>query len=599
MTAESPSHLETLKSLIPYLWPKNNLEARARVVIAGVCLLSAKVANLYVPLFYKQAIDQLNPDDIGVIVIPLGLILAYGGARVMSLVFAELRDILFSKVGQRAVRQISVQVFNHLHWLSLRFHLERKTGKLSRSLERGARALETLLRFSLFNIFPTLTEIVLTGFILWFLFDIWFTAVTLGTIGTYIVLTFIISEWRTKFRREMNTIDSKANSRAIDSLLNYETVKYFNKEGLESRRYDQTLAAYEKAAILSTVSLSVLNIAQAVIIACGLTAVMLMAAQGIQEGSMTIGDFVLVNTYLMQLYIPLNFFGFIYREVKQALTDLEELFALLDVNREIADKPGVEDLKCRYGEVVFDRVCFSYESRREILSDISFRISPGQTVALVGASGSGKSTIARLLFRFYDIDAGRILIDGQDIREVKQTSLRAAMGVVPQDTVLFNDTISYNIGYGHPEYRGEGEVGEEIERAAQLASISEFIESLPDKYYTFVGERGLKLSGGEKQRVAIARTILKNPPILIFDEATSALDTHTEREIQASLVEVSTGRTTLVIAHRLSTIIEADEILVLEEGRIIERGKHRDLILREGTYARMWRSQQESSPSFI
>jgi ATP-binding cassette subfamily B protein len=584
-----------IRSLLPYLWPVGEWNLRARVVVALACLAVAKLANVYVPILYKQAVDALGgAGGVGgaalAVALPVGIILAYGLARVLALGFGELRDAVFAKVAQRAIRSVALNVFRHLHALSLRFHLERQTGGLSRSIERGTRAIQTLLSFMLFNILPTLLEILLVCAILWALFDVWFALVTFVTVVAYIAYTLAITEWRMKFRREMNEQDNRANTKAIDSLLNFETVKYFGNEEHEARRYDSALKSYETAAVKSQVSLSLLNVGQAAIIAAGLTAVMWMAARGIVSGTMTVGDFVLVNTYLLQLYQPLNFFGFVYREIKQALADMEKMFELLGVDREVADSPGAQDLATRGGTVTFDDVSFGYDPRRPILKGVSFTVPAGRTVAIVGPSGAGKSTISRLLFRFYDASGGRVTIDGQDIREVTQRSLRAAIGIVPQDTVLFNDTVYYNVAYGRPDASPA-----EVERAARLAHIHDFVMSLPDGYQTAVGERGLKLSGGEKQRVAIARAILKSPAILLFDEATSALDTHTEREIQANLREVSRGRTTLVIAHRLSTVIDADEILVLEQGRVAERGGHAELLALGGRYAAMWQQQQEAA----
>jgi ABC-type transport system involved in Fe-S cluster assembly fused permease/ATPase subunit len=581
---------ETIRSLLPYLWPRNEMELRVRVVAAIVCLFIAKIANVYVPVLYKHAIDALGTTAGTIAVLPVGMILAYGLARVLSLAFGELRDAIFAKVAQRSIRAVALNVFRHLHALSLRFHLERQTGGLSRSVERGTKAIQTLLSFMLFNILPTLLEILLVCAILWGMFNIWFALATFLTVVLYIAYTLVITEWRTKFRREMNEMDNQANTKAIDSLLNYETVKYFGNEEHEARRYDNALSFYEKAAVRSQTSLSLLNIGQAAIISIGLTVVMYMAARGIMAGTMTIGDFVLVNTYLLQLYQPLNFFGFVYREIKQGLADMEKMFELLEIDREIADAPGAKALEVAGATVAFEGVEFGYDPRRPILKGVSFTVPAGRTVAIVGPSGAGKSTISRLLFRFYDPNAGGILIDGQDISAITQASLRAAIGIVPQDTVLFNDTIFYNIAYGRP-----GASVEEVERAAKLAHIHDFVLRLPDGYKSMVGERGLKLSGGEKQRVAIARTILKQPDILLFDEATSALDTHTEREIQANLREVSRGRTTLVIAHRLSTVIDADEIIVLEDGSIVERGRHAELLARRGAYAAMWTRQQEAA----
>ena len=578
-----------VRMLLPYLWPKDGLEMRARVVLALTSLILAKVAVVYVPVFYKEAVDALTAQPGLALVLPVGVILAYGGARVLSLAFGEIRDAIFAKVGQRAIRHVALEVFRHLHALSLRFHLERQTGGLSRSIERGTTAIDNLLRYMLFNILPTIFEIVLVFVILWSLLDVWFALVTLVTVVAYIAYTIRVTEWRLKFRRAMIDQDTRANARAIDSLLNYETVKYFGNEPHEARRFDEALKSYERAAVLSQSSLSLLNIGQAAIISVGVTAIMYMAAQGIVAGTMTVGDFVLVNTYLLQLYQPLGIFGWVYREIKQSLVDMEKMFELLAVDREVQDPPGAPALRLEGGSIAFENVAFGYDARRPILKGISFTVPAGRTVAIVGPSGAGKSTISRLLYRFYDVDSGRITIDGQDIRAVTQDSVRAAIGIVPQDTVLFNDTILYNILYGRPS-AGE----EDAKEAARLARIDGFVASLPDGWATQVGERGLKLSGGEKQRVAIARTVLKNPCILLFDEATSALDSLTEQEIQGNLRELSTGRTTLIIAHRLSTVVDADEILVLDEGRIVERGSHLALLAQGGAYAEMWARQQEA-----
>ena len=580
---------DALKALSRYLWPRHAKEIRLRVLVALGLLALAKLANVYVPILYKEAVDILAVETSAIVVLPLALILGYGIIRVLSIIFAELRDAVFAKVGQRAVRTVGLETFRHLHGLALRFHLERQTGGLTRSIERGTKGIDFLLTFMLFNIIPTLFEIVLVCAILWAMFDIWFALITFVTVAGYIVFTLLVTEWRIQFRRRMNENDNLANTRAIDSLLNYETVKYFGNEEHEARRFDHALERYETAAVRSKTTLSALNTGQAAIIGIGLTAIMVMAANGIRDGSMTIGDFVLVNTYMIQLYMPLNFLGFVYREIKQSLIDIEAMFHLLNVAPEIEDRPGAPALRPGPGEIVFDRVSFAYDPRRPILKDVSFTVPPGHTVAIVGASGAGKSTISRLLFRFYDVTEGAVRIDGQDVRDVTQTSVREAIGIVPQDTVLFNDTIYYNIAYGRPATSTPSEV----EEAARLAAIHDFIMATPDGYQTMVGERGLKLSGGEKQRVAIARTILKQPRILLLDEATSALDTHTEREIQSAIRLVSADRTTLVIAHRLSTIVDADEIIVLDDGCIVERGRHADLLVRGQNYAAMWRRQQQ------
>jgi len=591
-TASGPQvrgDLNTLRTLAPYLWPKGEPVMRARVVIALSMLALAKVATVYVPVLYKQAVDLVSGGPGFAASALISLVVAYGVVRIAQQAFAELREFFFARVAQRSIRKVALKTFRHLHALSLRFHLDRQTGGLSRSIERGTKGIEFLLNFMLFNILPTLLEIVLVAGILWYLFDVWYALVTLVTIGGYIGFTMWVTEWRLHHRREMNAQDQKANTSAIDSLLNYETVKYFGNEEHEARRYDSSLERYEDAAVRSRTSLSLLNIGQGLIIAVGLTGIMTMAGLGVQAGKLTTGDFVLVNTYLIQLYLPLNFLGFVYREIKQSLADMEAMFRLLAESREIADAPGAGDLPAGPGLVEFDDVQFNYRPDRAILKGVSFTVEPGETVAIVGPSGAGKSTISRLLFRFYDATGGAVRIDGADIRTVSQASVRAALGIVPQDTVLFNDTIYYNIAYGKP-----GATTEEVEQAARHARIHDFVLSLPDGYETMVGERGLKLSGGEKQRVAIARTILKNPRIFLFDEATSALDSHTEKAIQGSLREVSRDRTTLVIAHRLSTVVDADQILVLEAGRIVERGSHAELLAAEGVYAGMWRRQQET-----
>src|SRR4051795_9737029 len=582
--------LRALRGLAPYLWPRESLELRLRVVLAMVLLIAGKLVNITIPLFYKHAVDALSEPHPGLVAVPVALILAYGAARVLSQGFNELRNAVFAKVGQRAVRRIALSTFRHIHALSLRFHLERRTGGLARAVERGTAGIEFLLSFMLFNVVPTLFEIAVVCAILWRLYDWTFAVVTLATIVFYIAFTFIVTDWRIRHRREMNTRNTEANTKAVDSLLNYETVKYFANEAHEAERYDRALRAYERAAVKSETTLATLNVGQGAIIAAGLIGVMLLAARGVATDGMTVGDFVLVNAYLLQLYTPLNFLGVVYRNIKQSLTDLEQMMALMKIAPEIEDRPGAPTLAVPHGAIRFRHVDFRYDPRRAILRDVDFSMPPGSKFAIVGSSGAGKSTIARLLFRFYDPQSGAIEIDGQDLRHVTQDSLRRAIGVVPQDTVLFNDTIYYNIAYGRPDASRA-----EVERAARHARIHDFIASLPDGYEAVVGERGLKLSGGEKQRIAIARVVLKAPQILIFDEATSALDTKTEREIQASLAEVARHRTTLVIAHRLSTVIDADQILVLEAGKIVERGTHGELLAPRGPYATMWARQQEAA----
>ena len=574
----------TLKTLLPYL-----LEWKWRVLLALVSLVAAKMANVGVPLVLKQLIDKLAPmpgNPAYALVVPVGLLIAYGLLRLSATVFTELREFFFARVTQRAVRTIALKVFRHLHALSLRFHLNRQTGGVTRDIERGTRGISSLVSYTLFSILPTIVEITLVLGYLSFQYDIWFSGITVVALATYIIFTILITEWRTHFRRTMNDLDSKASTKAIDSLLNYETVKYFGNEEYEASRYDHGLQKYERAAVRSQTSLTLLNTGQSLIIAIAVTLILWRATLGVTNGSMTLGDLVLVNAFMIQLYIPLNFLGVLYREIKQSLADMEKMFALLDQHRDVADVSNAQALALSSAELTFSHVDFSYEANRKILFDVDFTVSAGTTTAVVGHSGSGKSTLARLLFRFYDVNSGAILIDGQDIRQVTQVSLRNAIGIVPQDTVLFNDSIAYNIAYGRP-----GANQEEIIAAAKAAYIHDFIVSLPDGYDTTVGERGLKLSGGEKQRVAIARTLLKNPAILVFDEATSALDSQAEQAIQLQLKEIARNRTTLVIAHRLSTVADADQILVMDQGRIVERGTHAQLLAAGTVYAQMWERQ--------
>jgi ABC-type transport system involved in Fe-S cluster assembly fused permease/ATPase subunit len=571
----------TFRTLLPYL-----LEYKGRVTLALCFLSAAKLANVGVPLLMKQIVDALDSKT-AVLVLPVALLVVYGLLRLSTTLFAELRDIVFVRVTKRAIRRVALQVFRHLHSLSLRFHLDRQTGGVSRDIERGTRGISTLLSYMLFSIIPVILEFSLVAIVLLTKFDWRFAAVTLVAVILYMTFTFSVTEWRMEIRRRANELDSKANTRAIDSLLNYETVKYFNAEEFEARRYDENLRKYETAEVTNEASLGLLNIGQSAIIAVALTLLMILAAQGVVQHRLTLGDLVLINGLLIQLYIPLNFLGMVYREIKQSLTDMDKMFRLLHENREVEDQPGAPALAVGHARVTFEHVNFSYEPRRQILFDVSFEIPAGKTVAVVGHSGSGKSTLSRLLFRFYDVDGGRITIDGQDIRGVTQASVRASLGIVPQDTVLFNDNIFYNINYGRPEATRD-----EVLDAARAAHIHDFIVTLPDGYETKVGERGLKLSGGEKQRVAIARAILKNPHIFVFDEATSALDSRSEKAIQGELERIAQYRTTLVIAHRLSTVVDADEILVMDHGRIIERGTHRTLLERDGAYAQMWALQQ-------
>ncbi len=575
---------KTLKTLLPYL-----LEFKGRVALALSLLMLAKLANVSVPWFLKDIVDQLSATQ-AALAMPLGLVAAYGLARLATSVFGELRDAVFAKVTQRAIRRIALQVFEHLHRLSLRFHLERQTGGMSRDIERGTKGIGFLLNFTLFNILPTLVEIGLVAGILLVNYHWSFAVVTFLTIASYIGFTLGVTEWRMVFRRSMNELDSQANSKAIDALLNYETVKYFGNERYEVARYDGNLASWERSAVRNQTSLNFLNAGQGVIIAVGVTVLVGLAARGVVDGSMSVGDMVLVNAYLIQLYAPLNFLGFVYREIKHSLADMERMFTLLEQGEEVADRPGAQTLATRQAAIRFEQVQFGYDGKRQILHDVSFDIPAGKTVAVVGASGAGKSTLSRLLFRFYDVGAGRITLNGVDIRELTQASLRAHIGIVPQDTVLFNDSIYYNIAYGRPDA-----CREQVIEAARAAHIHDFVSQLPDGYDTVVGERGLKLSGGEKQRVAIARTLLKNPPILILDEATSALDSHTEKAIQAELAEIAAQRTTLIIAHRLSTVVDAHQIVVMEGGRIIEQGSFRDLLDRQGRFAQMWQLQLQDA----
>lgn len=591
----TPGH--TLRRVAPYLWPKGQSWVKRRVVLALVFLLAAKLVSVTTPWIYKLAVDRLAGDtpDVGLVLGlgAVGLVVAYGLARFGAVLFGEMRDAVFVRVGQRALRRLAFETFTHIHRLSLRYHITRKTGGLSRIIERGVKGVDFLLRFLLFSIGPLILELSMVSIIFALVFGWQYAAVVLVTIGLYVAFTFKVTEWRVKLRREMNDQDTDANQKAIDSLLNFETVKYFNAEVREADRYDNSMRQYETAAVKTGLSLSFLNAGQSFLITTGLVIVMAMSALGVRAGTLTVGDFVMVNAYMIQITMPLNFLGTVYREIRQALVDMGEMFTLLAQPAEVTDQPGAKPLTVSRGEIVFDRVRFSYEPSREILKDLSFTLKPGQKIALVGHSGSGKSTIGRLLFRFYDVVEGAIRIDGQDIREVTQSSLHAQIGVVPQDTVLFNDTIRYNIAYGK-----DNATEDEIIAAAKAARIHDFIIRLPEGYDSRVGERGLKLSGGEKQRVGIARTLLKNPPILILDEATSALDSQTEQSIQESLAEMGQGRSVITIAHRLSTIADADQILVMEEGRIVERGQHDELLEQGGIYAAMWLRQVMEGEDF-
>jgi ATP-binding cassette, subfamily B, heavy metal transporter len=582
--------MRTIRRVAPYLWPKGQFWIKWRVVAAVVMLVVAKLIAISTPLLYKWTVDLLGGDTSGPAMMmalgAVGLTVAYGMSRILSAGFQQLRDVIFTRVGQRALRLLALETFRHIHRLSMRYHISRKTGGLSRIIERGVKGVDFLLRFLLFSIGPLVLELVLTLAVLFFLFDVWYMLVVLVTITIYVWFTFSVTEWRVKIRKVMNDQDTDANQKAIDSLLNFETVKYFGAEEREARRYDKAMAAYEEAAVVTNNSLAYLNAGQAFIITAGLIIVMVMAAIGVERGDLTVGDFVMVNAYMIQITLPLNFLGTVYREIRQALVDMAEMFNLLEQPAEVIDKPGAPALVVKGGEVVLDQVMFGYDPDRLILKGVSLTVGAGQTVAIVGSSGSGKSTIGRLLFRFYDVTGGALRIDGQDVRDVTQASLHDQIGVVPQDTVLFNDTIRYNIGYGK-----DGATQTEIEAAARAASIHDFIMGLPLGYDTAVGERGLKLSGGEKQRVGIARTLLKNPPILLLDEATSALDTETEMEIQAELKAMGHGRTVITIAHRLSTIADASLIVVLENGVIVEQGNHDALLAREGRYAQLWNRQ--------
>ncbi|WOB09330.1 ABC transporter ATP-binding protein/permease [Piscinibacter gummiphilus] len=586
------SDWSTLRKLLPYLW-----HYRWRVLLALGFMVGAKTANVSVPLLLKELVDSmsLKPGDVrAVLVVPMGLLVAYGALRLSTSLFTELRELVFAKATEGTARSISLSVFRHLHSLSLRFHLERQTGGMTRDIERGTRAVHSLISYSLYSIVPTLIEVVMVLTLLGVKFDAWFAWITIMALVIYIAFTITVTNWRTQFRKQVNELDSTSHTRAIDSLLNYETVKYFNNEDFEAKRYDESLERLRRAQLKAQTTLSILNTGQQLIIAVGLVAMLWMATRGVVDGRMTLGDLVMVNAFMIQLYIPLNFLGVIYREIKQSLTDLDKMFTLMEREREVDDAPGAQPLQVKDGHVKFSHVNFAYEPARPILHDVSFEIPAGKTVAVVGPSGSGKSTLARLLYRFYDVNSGAISIDGQDIRTVKQGSVREAIGIVPQDTVLFNDTVAYNIAYGRT-----GATREQIEAAAKAARIHDFIVSTPKGYDTAVGERGLKLSGGEKQRVAIARTLLKNPPIMIFDEATSALDSANERAIQAELQGVARNKTALVIAHRLSTVVEAHQILVMEQGRIVERGTHAELLALGGRYASMWQLQQNSADADV
>jgi ATP-binding cassette subfamily B protein len=586
------SGMRTIRRVLPYLWPADNREIRVRVVLALVALVLARVISVITPFFYKGAVDAMAPGGgesnatVFLIAGAVGLTIAYGMARLMTVGFNQLRDVLFARVGQRALRRLALETFRHMHALSLRYHLTRKTGGLSRIIERGVKGVDFLLRFMLFSIGPLVLELLMIAAIMFFVFDVWYLTVIVITIAIYIWFTFKVTEWRVQIRKQMNDKDTDANQKAIDSLLNYETVKYFSAEEREANRYDESMRGYEKAALTTSYSLAFLNFGQSLFITAGLVIVMVMAAIGVNNGDLTVGDFVMVNAYMIQITMPLNFLGTVYREIRQSLIDMGEMFDLLQYQREVEDKPDAKALKIDGGELQFNNIHFGYNDDRTILNGLNLTVPPGQTVAVVGPSGSGKSTIGRLMFRFYDVTSGALTIDNQDVRDITQKSLHESIGIVPQDTVLFNDTIGYNIAYGRPDASEE-----ELIEAAKAAKIHDFILSLPEGYDTAVGERGLKLSGGEKQRVGIARTLLKNPPVLLLDEATSALDTDTERDIQESLRLMSEGRTVITIAHRLSTVVDADKIVVLDQGSIIEQGTHEKLLALDGRYSQMWHRQ--------
>jgi len=581
-----------IRKVAPYLWPKDKAWVKIRILLSLLALLVGKVITVLTPFFYKGAVDAMAPDQGGPTTVfmltagAVGLTIAYGVARLMSVGFNQLRDVIFARVAQRALRQLALETFRHIHAMSLRYHISRKTGGLSRIIERGVKGVEFLLRFLLFSIGPLILELIFVGAILFYLFDVWYLAVVVVTIGLYIWFTFKVTEWRVRIRKEMNDLDTDANQKAIDSMLNFETVKYFGAEEREAMRYDESMRGYEAAALKTNYTLGFLNFGQSFFITLGLILVMVMAAVGVQRGDLTVGDFVMVNAYMIQITMPLNFLGTVYREIRQALVDMGEMFELLEQPTEVNDKPNAKGLVITGGEVTFENIDFGYDENRPILKDFNLTVKPGQTVAIVGPSGSGKSTIGRLLFRFYDVGSGALRIDGQDVRDITQSSLHGQIGIVPQDTVLFNDTIGYNVAYGR-----DGASQAEIVKAAKAAKIHDFVMGLPDGYQTTVGERGLKLSGGEKQRVGIARTLLKNPPILLLDEATSALDTETERDIQDSLRQMGKGRSVITIAHRLSTVVDADLIVVLEQGHVTEQGTHNELLVYNGRYAAMWQRQ--------